>query len=208
MPGEILHEYVNVNKTRVFHRANKSLGGTGNLIMLHGWSFTSKNWEDVGAFQKLVPLGFNVFCPDYPGFGNSQHSERYGIKRGDIRNGPTFVSDYINALGLKSAVILGASMGGGMAVKTALEHENLVDALVAVAPAWIESEKQRLPAIKKPVLFIWGSNDTVVPPLLGPEYSSLVRGSKLKIIEGASHPAYIDRPDEFFRILGDFLKSL
>lgn len=207
MAGEIAEGFVEVSGSRVFHRYSIMKGNTRNIVLLHGWSFTSKDWQNVGAFSRLSRLGYNVYSPDYPGFGMSPISERYAIQRGIIGNGALFIHDYAEAVGLGRLSVLGASMGGGMAISFAIETPEMVDKVIAVAPAWIEGRKDDLRKILRPVLFVWGSQDSVVPVSLGPEYSALVKGSRLRIIEGARHPAYIDRPDEFFDAVEDFLES-
>lgn len=208
MSEDISEGFVEVSESRVFHRSLAIKGNSKNIVLMHGWSFTSKNWEEVGAFAKLSRLGFNVFSPDYPGFGLSPSSQRYAIQRGNVGNGPLFIHDYVKTLGLQKVTVLGASMGGGMAISFAIEMPEMVESVIAVAPAWIEGKKDQLRNISKPVMFIWGSQDTVVPVSLGPEYSALVRGSRLKIIDGAKHPAYLDKPEEFFASVEDFLRSL
>ncbi|MCL5732900.1 MAG: alpha/beta hydrolase [Candidatus Thermoplasmatota archaeon] len=206
MSDEIKQEYMQFNNGTLFHR-KLDTGARKNIILLHGWSFTSRNWKDVGAFQHLGDLGFNVYAPDYPGFGNSDPQDRYTIKRGDISRGTEFVRDYMGHIGLKNAYLLGASMGGGMAVMAALDIPDMVDGIIAVAPAWVEDQKDRMAGITKPVLFIWGSNDNVVMPSLGQQYSSIIKGSRLEIVQDAPHPVYIDQPIRFFSIVSDFLRS-
>ncbi len=208
MSEEIAEGFVEVSGNRVFHRFLEKNGNSRNIVLLHGWSFTSKNWLDVGAFSRLSVHGYNVYSPDYPGFGMSPVSERYAIQRGIIGNGVMFIHDYAEALGLGKMVLLGASMGGGMAISFAIDMPEKLDAVIAVAPAWIEGRRESLKKISSPVLFIWGSRDSVVPVSLARDYSASVKGSRLKIIDGAGHPVYIDRPDEFFDTVDDFLESV
>jgi len=207
MSFEIKEEFLNVNGANVFHRYSHNSKNTRNIVLLHGWSFTSQNWKDIGAFEKFDELSMNVYSFDYPGFGRSDPSEKYGIKRGDLTNGPILLRDYMNQIGLSHSNVLGASMGGGMVLKAAFSYKDMIDSVVAVAPAWIEPEKENLKNIVCPVLLVWGENDIVVPPVLGKEYSQLIKNCRLVTVPESKHPVYIEKTGEFFNIVTDFFKS-
>ncbi len=176
--------------------------------MLHGWSFTSLNWQEVGSFERFDDLSMNAYAFDYPGFGKSPASNTFKIERGEISNGPKLLKDYMATIGLSHANIMGASMGGGMVLKTGYTFPDIIDSIIAVAPAWVDKDIDNLRKIKKPVLMIWGSDDTVVSPSLGNEYVKAIKGSRLEIVAGSKHPVYIDKTDDFFRIVSDFLTGL
>ncbi|BAB60570.1 hypothetical protein [Thermoplasma volcanium GSS1] len=192
---------------RVFHRYLKS-GAKKDIVMLHGWSFTSRDWETPGLFNEYANLSFNVYAPDYPGFGMSEPSDFYSVKRGNIEASASFIKDYMQSLGVEHAVILGASMGGGMAILMGMAHPDMVDAVIAVAPAWVENYTEKMKNIEKPVLLVWGSEDTVVDPHFGNKYRSAIKNSQLEIVEGSKHPVYLEKPKRFIEITTGFLKSL
>lgn len=207
MEVKVIEEEINVAGSQIFQRKYHHSKNTKNMLLLHGWAFTSKNWEDIGVFDHFSRLGFNVYAIDYPGFGKSPSSEKYGIDRGKITNGSKLVNDYLAASGLDHAFLLGASMGGGIVMHSILDFPQKVDGVIAVAPAWVENEENRMKKIEKPVLFIWGSEDSVISPDLGKIYSKAVNGSELEIIKGAGHPAYLHNPEEFFSLTEKFLKK-
>jgi pimeloyl-ACP methyl ester carboxylesterase len=64
-----------------------------------------------------------------------------------------------------------------------------------------------LPSIRVPTLVIVGDQDQ---PFLAPcEYmAKKIPGARLEVIAGAGHSSNLDRPDEFNRILRDFLDTL
>jgi len=207
MNVKVTEEEIDVSGATVFQRKYSSSLNKKNMVLIHGWSFTSKNWEDVGIFDHLAGLGFNAYAVDYPGFGKSPVSEKYRLDRGDLARGPKFVSDYLSSSKLDHAFLLGASMGGGIAILSALEYPQKIDGIVAVAPAWIEKEEHRMKALEKPVLFVWGSDDRVVPVDLGKGYSKAVKGSKLEIVKGSGHPVYLEKTEQFLSVLDEFLKQ-
>jgi 3-oxoadipate enol-lactonase len=59
-----------------------------------------------------------------------------------------------------------------------------------------------------PTLVIAGSQDGSTPPDLVRETAGLIRGSRFQLIRGAGHLPPVDRPEEFARILSEFLRSI
>ena len=55
-----------------------------------------------------------------------------------------------------------------------------------------------------PRLVVWGEDDQVIPVSQASVLAQALSGETL-ILAGASHPCYLDRPDEFHRALLDFL---
>jgi 3-oxoadipate enol-lactonase len=62
--------------------------------------------------------------------------------------------------------------------------------------------------ITVPALVITGSEDLASTPKVSADLHALVRGSRMKIIEGVSHISNIERPDEFNRTLLSFVRSV
>jgi pimeloyl-ACP methyl ester carboxylesterase len=65
-----------------------------------------------------------------------------------------------------------------------------------------------LPEIIAPTLIIVGSEDQLTPPADAETMRREIRGSRLAILEGASHLSNIERPAEFNRALKSFLDEL
>ena len=65
-----------------------------------------------------------------------------------------------------------------------------------------------LEEIFAPTLIIVGSEDQLTPPADAQLMKREIRGSRLEIIEGASHLSNLERPAEFNRALLDFLNAL
>jgi abhydrolase domain-containing protein 14 len=54
---------------------------------------------------------------------------------------------------------------------------------------------------------VWGEKDSIAPLAMGERMKSKIDGSQLVVLKGASHPCYLDRPEEFHQALIDFLKT-
>ena len=64
----------------------------------------------------------------------------------------------------------------------------------------------RLPNIPQPTLLVWGRADTETPVADGYTMKSLIPGSRLEVLENAGHFAFLNKPDEFTRLMKEFLR--
>ena len=64
----------------------------------------------------------------------------------------------------------------------------------------------RLPHIQQPTLLVWGRNDTETPVADGYTMKDLIPGSRLEVLENAGHFAFVNKPDEFTRLMKEFLR--
>ncbi|MBN2100555.1 alpha/beta hydrolase [Candidatus Dojkabacteria bacterium] len=70
-----------------------------------------------------------------------------------------------------------------------------------------EDIRHILKEIKIPTLLIWGDADSQTPLIDGVEMSREIEGSKLKIIKGAGHFAFMDYPEIFFKLVKEFIEN-
>ena len=276
-------------------RVHHTHGGRGTpVLFIHGlgssgyleWRF---NLEPAAARHR-------VYAPDLPGFGRSEKPRaRYGI--GYFTR---FIERYMEGRGLRSAAVVGASLGGRVALELALRHPQRVSKLVLVnslglgrptlrltyglmtlprvgetvmqvarnALNWVPAPmirrlagrytgtsadldrtmddgyldnlrelyaadgyhdaylatvrslvtpsalfgngydvSARLPEIKVPLQLIWGADDPLFPLVHATRAHALVGDSRLAVIEGAGHTPQAERPEEFNRVLLDFLSA-
>lgn len=59
--------------------------------------------------------------------------------------------------------------------------------------------------LTQPTLLVWGLNDTITPPMVAHEFHRLIPNSKLEFIDKCSHAPMMERPQEFNKILDDYL---
>ncbi|MGZ3694714.1 MAG: alpha/beta fold hydrolase [Bdellovibrionota bacterium] len=65
-----------------------------------------------------------------------------------------------------------------------------------------------LAGIEVPTLVIVGDEDTVTPPNLAKLLTDKISGAKLALIPGAGHLSNMEQPEEFNRVVGEFLAGL
>jgi pimeloyl-ACP methyl ester carboxylesterase len=66
--------------------------------------------------------------------------------------------------------------------------------------------EKRLGLIAAPTLILWGERDAVLPPSYARKFAAGINGkSRVEIVAGAGHLAYLDRPDTVAdAVLGHF----
>jgi pimeloyl-ACP methyl ester carboxylesterase len=62
-------------------------------------------------------------------------------------------------------------------------------------------------ASSKPSLIIWGERDSIVPVRHAREAHEAMPGSVLHVFDGVGHWPQHDRPEEFARVVLDFIES-
>ncbi len=95
------------------------------LVLLHGDATSALDWSWV---LPTLAATHRVYAPDFPGFGDSA--------KPSIEYSPEFLKqflvDFLNALGIERAVLVGNSLGGQVSLRCALSHPEQVAALVLV----------------------------------------------------------------------------
>jgi pimeloyl-ACP methyl ester carboxylesterase len=64
----------------------------------------------------------------------------------------------------------------------------------------------RLSGLKVPVLAVFGTRDTVIPPEIGRLYKDLIPNAHLVYVYDAAHAIAAERPEAFVEVVGDFLE--
>lgn len=105
------------------------------LLMIHGLGGNASHWRrNIGALSQQ----FRCIAVDLPGYGNSST-----VERGEADTQLDFYADVIASLLEKlkvpKASVMGHSMGGQVSMVLALKYPALVNKLVLVAPAGLET---------------------------------------------------------------------
>jgi pimeloyl-ACP methyl ester carboxylesterase len=95
----------------------ETTAGDGNpLLMLHGWGASLRLVWPLAA--QMIPLGYRVFVPDMPGFGESDLPP----SAWSIYDYAAFVIAYMDAHGLEQVNLFGHSFGGRLGLILGAEH--------------------------------------------------------------------------------------
>jgi len=101
------------------------------IVLLHGYGDSFLTWD---AWIKRLSPTYRVITPDFPGHGLTRAPAGYQL---DSAAYADLVDDLAAKLNLPPFALVGNSMGGGVAWKTAVTHPARLDALVLVdAAGW------------------------------------------------------------------------
>ncbi|VBB43422.1 Alpha/beta hydrolase fold containing protein [uncultured Paludibacter sp.] len=105
--------------------------GDKTVIMIHGLGSYLRAWE---RNMEEVSKTARVIAIDLPGYGKSSKEPHDGamIFYAEI------IKEFVKQLELKNIVIVGHSMGGQIAMTTALQYPDMVKGLILVDPAGFE----------------------------------------------------------------------
>lgn len=174
------------------------------IVFLHGLSYTAEIWQRIGITELLIQKKIPFLALDMP----------YGLKtkcQPKTRNPTTniaVVAESVKTLfGLVKPVLVGASIGGRMALRYATMLP--VTGLFLIAPASVlEGDLVKsYRAFNFPVKIIWGSKDNIVSEEDVRTLAQKIPHAELVVYEGASHSAYKDEPERFQKDLLELYAS-
>lgn len=259
-------------------------GTGGAVVLLHGLGAT--NASMLPTMAALAP-GHRVLAPDLPGFGDSEKP----VRAYDPAFYARWLVGFLDALGIERAVLIGNSMGGRVAIETALVAPERVDRLVLFAPsmafrrfreatwlvrllaaelaalpmivprvlvmrvlramfadpgrlrdAWYEAAIdefarvfatsrgrmaffsaarqiyleeahgeggfwERLPALSRPALFLWGDRDQLVPCGFARHVTAALPDVRSVVLEDCGHVPQFEQPEPTHRLVREFLAA-
>ncbi|WP_013323719.1 alpha/beta fold hydrolase [Gloeothece verrucosa] len=170
-----------------------------HLLFLHGASFNSQTWREIGTLQLMAEQGYHAFAIDLPGYGDSQSPS---VPR------EAFLLLLLEELALQQPVIVSPSMSGGYSLPLVASHPDKLRGFVAVAPVGIGKYREQLKGIETPTLAIWGSNDRLIPVSDADLLVQLMPNTRKVTLKNAGHACYMRATDEFHKHLIRFLKKL
>jgi len=103
-------------------------GGTVPLVLVHGFGGDLNNWM---FNQPALSESHDVLALDLPGHGRSTKE----VGASDMAMLTGVLEDFLDAVGIDRAHLVGHSLGGALALQTAMQHPERVAGLTLLAPA-------------------------------------------------------------------------
>ena len=90
-----------------------------------------------------------------------------------------------------------------------VNDRNKAIGVIAIAKSALRHNiSERLVLIQRPALLVWGKHDTITPAFVGEKFHELISDSRLFILENCGHAPMMEHPEEFNRLLRDFLSEI
>ncbi len=173
--------------------AIQAVSGIGaSVVFLHGWGVAGRTYRT--ALKQLERRGLRVHAPAMPGFGGTTALPAH---RCTLHGYASWASDYIGSLGAGPVVLIGHSLGGGVAAMTAYRSPELVSQLILVngigGAVWrTTSDGSTVPLANRP---LWDWMLRLPQDLLAPRELARV----LPLVLRDSVPAAMLNPTAFWR---------
>lgn len=178
--------------------------GTASVLYFHGNAGDLSGWQSVA--EDFVEAGFNILIIDYRGYGKSTGSISEKGFYADAEAAWTFLTEQKN-FPANRIIIYGRSIGTGVAMEMAVRKNPRGLILEAPYTALTTLANQKVPfffpslylrnkfnnikklsKLKCPVVFIHGTNDTLIPPSHTRKLYDAFEGKKsIVLIPGGDH---------------------
>jgi pimeloyl-ACP methyl ester carboxylesterase len=113
------------------HVVHYEVFGRGRpVLFLHGWLGSWRYWLPT---MQVTADHFRTYSFDFWGFGDSRHN---GMQE-NVRTYSEQVIRFLDALGIEHVLLVGHSMGGMVAMKTALDYPERVGRVVTVGAPFV-----------------------------------------------------------------------
>lgn len=189
--------YTKIKEANIYYLTTKNESEL-TILLLHGASFSSQTWLEIGTLQLLFEKGFRAVAVDLPGYGKS---DKIAVSNEE------FLLELIEQLNLNCPIVVSPSMSGNYSLRFLVKYPDRVRGFVAVAPVGISRFSQQLKGIKIPTLAIWGSNDRIVPLEQAELLVKLMLKANKVILNNAGHACYMKAPGEFHQHLLEFIQT-
>ncbi len=173
------------------------------LLGLHGWSQRNgwHTWKPL--MEPLAEAGYCVVSVDMPGWGKSPALDATPLAGS---RAASVVINIVDGLQKETAVLMGKSWGGGVAIKAALQQPARISGLILTAPA-LQNFAQ-LHELQTPVLMAWAADDPVIPISNADRYRAALPEMQLVAYATGGHSAAPKNAADFAPKAIQFLRDL
>lgn len=163
--ADVDSKFIDINGLEIHYKEAGS--GETNFILLHPFGGSTYSWREV--MDDFAAHG-RVLVYDRPAFGLTERPmpEEWVENPYGVEANIEFLRGLMNELGMKKAVLVGNSAGGGVAVAFALEYPEQVETLILVDPGVGGGRGPQFPAWALP--FMWTPQMRHLGPLMMREY--------------------------------------
>jgi 4,5:9,10-diseco-3-hydroxy-5,9,17-trioxoandrosta-1(10),2-diene-4-oate hydrolase len=115
---ESTSRYAQVREDMRLHYHEAGVGNGETVVLLHGGGPGASSWSNFSKNIAVLAQHFHVLAVDQPGYG---HSDKHTEHEQYNRYSGTALLNLFDHLGIERAALVGNSLGGGTAVRFALD---------------------------------------------------------------------------------------
>lgn len=167
------------------------------VLLLHGGGPGASGWSNFNRNVAALATRYRTILPDAPGFGRSESRDLSG---GLFATMADTLRGLLDELGIDRAHLVGNSMGGGTAIKFAMDFPARVGKLVLMAPAGLLAPIGVMPSEGLKILFNFYAQKPTAERLrrflscMVYDERSLTPALIAERLESASDPAVLANP--------------
>lgn len=152
------------------------IGSGEPLMLLHGGGPGAGGLTNYSRNLEALGARYRVIVPDLPGYGGSSKEPIPGPRFAAYADA---MLGLLDGLGIAKAHVVGNSLGGGTAIKMALEAPQRLGKLILMGPAGLVSAYSRIPTEGARLIFEYYGGE-------GPTREKLERFIRLMIYDGSN----------------------
>ncbi|KAI5174450.1 Protein Abhd14B [Manis pentadactyla] len=176
-----------------------------SVLLLHGIRFSSETWQTLGTLHRLAQAGYRAVAIDLPGLGRSKEAAA-PAPIGELAPS-SFLASVRDALDLGPLVVVSPSLSGMYSLPFLTAPGSQLRGYVPVAPICTDRiNAADYASVKTPALIVYGDQDPMGQTSF--EHLKQLPNHRALVLEGAGHPCYLDKPEEWHKGLLDFLQGL
>ncbi|MBB3601625.1 4,5:9,10-diseco-3-hydroxy-5,9,17-trioxoandrosta-1(10),2-diene-4-oate hydrolase [Mycolicibacterium sp. BK556] len=128
---ESTSRYAQVRDDMRLHFHEAGVGNPQTVVLLHGGGPGASSWSNFSRNIAVLAKHFHVLAVDQPGYG---HSDKHAEHEQYNRYSATALLNLFDHLKIERADLVGNSLGGGTAVRFALDNPKRAGRLVLMGP--------------------------------------------------------------------------
>ncbi len=128
---ESTSRYAQVRDDMRLHFHEAGVGNPQTVVLLHGGGPGASSWSNFSRNIGVLARHFHVLAVDQPGYG---HSDKHAEHEQYNRYSATALLNLFDHLKIERAALVGNSLGGGTAVRFALDNPERAGRLVLMGP--------------------------------------------------------------------------
>ncbi|ORL83689.1 4,5:9,10-diseco-3-hydroxy-5,9,17-trioxoandrosta-1(10),2-diene-4-oate hydrolase [Prescottella equi] len=129
---ESTSRFAQVRDDLKLHYHEAGVGNGPTIVLLHGGGPGASSWSNFAKNIPVLAQQFHVIAVDQPGYGRSDKPTEHPQY---FRHSASALKDLLDTIGITERVhLLGNSLGGGAAVRFALDYPDRASRLVLMGP--------------------------------------------------------------------------